>query len=105
MNNVYTDKKFGETLHVREVVALHPHMNVGEALHLIKCEMAEKLARTIMESDTYFTSRSDNHYGTPHVEYNIDCVVMTINDYRALQRDAFSRGVDHAAGMSYIKGY
>ena len=31
MNNVYTDKKFGETLHVREVVALHPHMNVGEA--------------------------------------------------------------------------
>jgi len=42
-------------LMVRQMVALHPHMDIGEAVHCIRRDMVMKLAHTSLRRTTSFT--------------------------------------------------
>ena len=52
-------------LQVLQRVALHPHMKIGEAIHIVKQNMARQLAQTILDTQPFFQERSDNINGMP----------------------------------------
>lgn len=103
MNPVYSPEKYPDRhLHVREVVALHQHTDVGQAVRIIRNDMARSLAQKIVESPTFFWEKGSVLGGVSYVEYGADCIVLTRQEYLDLQREGFQRGVEHAQG--YIRG-
>lgn len=87
-------------LMVRQMVALHPHMDIGEAVHCIRRDMVMKLAYTILEKDDFFYSIGSTSAGVSYVEYGADCVVLTREEFMDVQRKAFTKGVEHSRGYT-----
>lgn len=104
MNTVFDINEMpNRRLHVRQMVALHNHMNIGEGIHIVKHDMAMKLAHTILDSKDFFNEIGSLIGGISYLEYNADCIVLTREEYVALKRQSFTDGVEHARGFMRIK--
>ena len=100
MNTVFDLSDLPERrLQARRVVALQPHLYLDEAAHIAKRELATQLARTILESETFFKEQADTVLGTTVVEYRVDCIVLTLEEFAELKRQSFKEGLQHAAGF------
>lgn len=89
----------GLRLSVRKMICLHAYMDNGEAIRVVKNDMARGLAQKVLETDSLFWSRGGNIHGLSTLEYGIDCIILTPDEYATLKRKAFSDGVDHARGF------
>ena len=100
MNEVFDINQLpGLRLSVRKMVALHQHMNIGDAVRMVQRDMAMQLATKILEGEPFFWSRGDKVAQFSTLEYGADCIVLTTEEYAALKREAFKDGVKHAQGF------
>jgi len=100
MNEVFDINQLpGLRLSVRKMVALHQHMNIGDAVRMVQRDMAMQLATKILEGEPFFWSRGDKVAQFSTLEYGADCIVLTTEEYAALKREAFNDGVKHAQGF------
>lgn len=90
-------------LSVRQIISLHPGMQIGEAVIISQRNMAMQLATKIMERDDFFTSTGANYGGVSALEYRADCIVLTAEEFREVRRQAFKEGAEHAQG--FIRSY
>jgi hypothetical protein len=90
------------TLSTRRMVSLAKvtSWTVADAIEYAKRDMAMALATRILEApDKFFWSRT--HPREPAaLEYGVDCVVLTVDEYLMLKRDAFAAGYKNALGVS-----
>ena len=100
MNEIFDLNKLPERrLWVRKVVALDQRMNIGKAVSIVKREMAMELSTKILEGDTFFFERSGTAGQHVTLEYGVDCIVLTREEYASVQRKSFTEGVQHASGF------
>lgn len=90
-------------LHVRNVIALQPEMDFGQAIRIVKERMAQALAYKILESQDFFFERGDTIAGVPTLEYGVDCIVLTDREYADMQRASFKQGVEHSRGFMTMR--
>lgn len=100
MNEVFDINQLpGRRLSVRKMIALHNHMQIGEAVRIVQETMARQLAATILEGEPFFWSRGDKVAQFSTLEYGADCIVLTTEEYAALKRESFKDGAKHAQGF------
>ena len=100
MNEIFnTNQLPGRRLSVRKMIALHPHMQISEAVRIAQRDMAMQLATKILEGDPFFWERGDKVAQFSTLEYGADCIVMTADEYATLKRESFKDGVKHAQGF------
>lgn len=86
-------------LNVCKTVALHQHKDGHEFLRSAKYDMAMDLATKIIEDNTVFSVKAYTVGGCSMLEYKLDCIVLTADEYARLTRVAFTNGVKHAQGF------
>ena len=100
MNEIFDLNKLPERrLCVRKMVCLQQHMDIGQAITIVKREMAMQLATKILEDDTLFFECGDKAGPYSTLEYGADCIVLTREEYTAVQRQSFTEGIQHASGF------
>jgi len=90
-------------LSVRTMVSLHGQMQLGEAICLVKRQMAEGLAAKILDDKSFFWSNSDQAGLQTFLEYGADCIVLTTDEVAVLKRESFKDGLRHAQGFMLIQ--
>lgn len=104
MNTIFDTLKLPErNLHVRQMVALDYHMDVGGAIRVVKENMARNIATMILDDKTFFWERPVKAADLITLEYGADCIVLTREEYTQLCREAFAQGVEHARGFMPVK--
>lgn len=100
MNEIFDLNKLPERrLHVRKMIAIDQRMDIGQAISIVKREMATQLSVKILEDDTFFFERGGKSGPYSTLEYGVDCIVLTRDEYAAVQRKSFTEGVQHASGF------
>lgn len=100
MNEIFDLNKLPERrLGVRKMIAIDQCMNIGQAITIVKREMAMQLATKILEGDTFFFERGGKAGQHSTLEYGADCIVLTREEYAAVQRQSFTEGIQHASGF------
>lgn len=86
---------------VREVLTVDAHTSFGQAIEIVKRNMARNLAEVIIrESSDFFSERSSTVAGIHMLEYRVDCVVVTQQELEEIRREAFKKGIEHAIGFA-----
>ena len=97
MNNIFDISQLPERrLSIRKMVALHQRTQIDDAVRSMQQDMARQLAAKILEGEPFFWKRIDKMTQFSTLEYGVDCIVLTTEEYAALKREAFSDGVKHA---------
>jgi len=97
MNEIFDINKLpNRRLSVRKTIARNTKMPLGEALCMVKEDMAHQLAMAILDNEPFFWKR-DNKL---KLEYGADCIVLTVYEYVQLKQEAFSDGVTYAQGFT-----
>jgi len=89
-------------LHAKAEIVLQDHQPVGAAIMEIKRNMAFNLVQKILEDKSFFWSNSRKIEGYPVLEYGVDCIVMTEDEFLKVKRDSFEKGIKHALGFMPI---
>ena len=101
MNEIFDLNKLPERrLGVRKMIAIDRRMHIGQAISIVKREMAMQLATKILEGDTFFFERAGLAGPCSTLEYGADCIVLTREEYAAVQRQSFTEGIQHASGVT-----
>lgn len=105
MTPIYDEKLHGERrLQLLQRVALHQHMNIGDAVRIVKRDMSQQLAVAILEKgEPFFTERDDNVFGVSYLEYRADCYILTTDELRYLQSESFKKGIQHMQGFMNLE--
>jgi hypothetical protein len=100
MNEIFDINKLPDRrLSVRKMMSLDSRIDIGEAIHMAKQQMARQLAQKILEGDEFFWSRGDKVAQYNTLEYGADCIVLTLEEYSQLKRSSFKEGIEHANGF------
>ncbi len=104
MTTIYSqDDQPARHVHVRAMISLLPHEDLGHAIRCAKENMARDLARLIIEDDKQvFWQRSGRTVGFSTLEYGADVFVLTPEELRQIKQDSFTKGLRHAYGFMPI---
>jgi hypothetical protein len=96
-----SEKIVGKRLSTKAVVAISEYEH-GGVIYAIQREMAMKLSDAIMKDSAFFKSEIDKLSRMPMVTYQADVVVLTQDEYKHIQEEAFKKGLHHAYGFMPI---
>jgi len=90
-------------LQARQRISLDERItDIGYAIHRAKKDMVYALAQKMMDDEKFFQSYVDETEGFKMLEYNVDCVVLTQEEYFKMKQESFNDGLRHATGyVSY----
>lgn len=84
---------------VRNLVALSEREQLGDAISIARQQLARMLAEKILEKGQVFSITGAQSGGHRTVEFRVDCIVLTADEFAALKQESFRQGVEHAQGF------
>lgn len=101
MNKVFDSSELPEKrLTIRQRISLDDRItNIGDAIHIVKRDMVFSLAQKMLDDEKFFQSYFDEIEGYKMLEYNVNCVVLTQEEYFKVKQESFNSGLRHATGF------